>query len=229
MRNILVAKTKISPKIFIRFGLFALLIFGPIFLGAGTLNYPEAWLYFAISVGYMAFAGTYFWKKNPEFLKRRADLKAEKGWDLAGNLIVTVLFLGAVYVIGMDYSNGWSLVPLWLKALAFSIIAISYAALFKVMRSNAYAFRVVKVEKGQKLATTGPYGFVRHPMYLAVIFMFTSIPLALGSYYALPFVLFVDAYIIFRTKMEDDLLHKELPGYKEYAKKTRYRLIPGVW
>jgi protein-S-isoprenylcysteine O-methyltransferase Ste14 len=223
------AKTKVSPKIFVRFGLFVLLIFGPIFLGAGTLNYPEAWLYFAISVGYMAIAGPYFYKKNPEFLKRRAELKAEKGWDLAGTLMATVFFLASFYIIGLDYRNGWSSVPLEIKAVAFLIIALTYAVLFKIMCSNEYAFRVVKVEKGQKLATTGPYAIVRHPMYLTVLFMFTSIPIALGSYYALPFVILMDAFIIFRTKMEDDLLHKELPGYKAYAKKTRYRLIPGVW
>jgi protein-S-isoprenylcysteine O-methyltransferase Ste14 len=219
---------KILPKVIIRFGLFSLFLFGPIFLGAGTLNFPEAWLYLAISLGYIAIAGPYFYKKNPEFLERRAEMKAEKGWDLVVTILATVFFLSTFSSIGLDYRYGWSSVPMVLKAAGFLVITITYVILFGIMNVNEYLFRVVKVEKGQKVVTTGPYKFVRHPMYLTVLFMFASIPLALGSYYALIPMLFVDAIIIFRTKKEDELLHKELPGYKAYAKKTKYKLIPGV-
>jgi len=87
----------------------------------------------------------------------------------------------------------------------------------------------VKVDKSHKIVTTGPYSVVRHPMYVAVMIQFSSIPLALGSLYAFFLALVIDIFIVIRTYLEDKTLHRELKGYKKYAKKTRYRLLPGVW
>ena len=97
------------------------------------------------------------------------------------------------------------------------------------MRENAYLFRTVQVESGQNVVTTGPYRIVRHPMYMGFITMFFCVPLALGSFYALVPATLVAASVVIRTHFEDKELHKELKGYREYAEKTRYRLIPKVW
>lgn len=120
----------------------------------------------------------------------------------------------------------WSHVPLTLNALGFAGIAFSLTVIFIVMRENAYLSRTVQVESGQNVVTTGPYRIVRHPMYVGFITMFFCIPLALGSFYALvPATLFA-ASLVIRTHFEDEEPRKELKGYKEYAEKTRYRLIP---
>jgi protein-S-isoprenylcysteine O-methyltransferase Ste14 len=99
------------------------------------------------------------------------------------------------------------------------------------MRENTYLSRVVEVqkEKGHKVITTGPYKYVRHPMYVAVILLYFSIPLALSSLIALIPSSLLAIIIIIRTHLEDRTLHKELLGYEEYGKKVKYKLLPGVW
>jgi len=217
--------------------LIAKVIFGVLFqfpflfLPAGTLDWPAAWLYLVFFACYAMAVTLYLKRKNPELLRRRTSYRMpEKGWDKLF-LIVSTIFCLALFVIApLDAVRyRWSQVPLALEALGFVGIAFSLVAIFLVMRENAYLFRTVQVESGQTVVTTGPYRVVRHPMYTAFITMFFCIPLALGSFYALiPATLFA-ASIVIRTHFEDKELHNRLKGYAEYAKKTRYRLIPKAW
>ena len=109
------------------------------------------------------------------------------------------------------------------------IFLVGYGLYAEVMRENAYLSRTVKVEEGQTVVSTGLYGIVRHPMYLASILMFLSIPLVMGSWYALiPFALY-PALMVVRIKDEEKLLTAELAGYEEYKKKVKYRMIPFIW
>jgi len=97
------------------------------------------------------------------------------------------------------------------------------------LKTNSYASRIVEVEKGQKVITTGPYSIVRHPMYLSSLILYAFSPLALGSYWAMIPVVLLVMLLVARIKGEEKELLENLDGYKEYVMKTKYRLLPGVW
>jgi protein-S-isoprenylcysteine O-methyltransferase Ste14 len=99
----------------------------------------------------------------------------------------------------------------------------------EVLRENTYLSRTIEVQKDQKVIDTGLYGIVRHPMYMATIILFLSMPLILGSLYSFFIFLIYPIIISFRIKNEEEVLEKELNGYKEYKKKVKYRLIPFIW
>jgi protein-S-isoprenylcysteine O-methyltransferase Ste14 len=109
------------------------------------------------------------------------------------------------------------------------VFVASYILYAEVLRENAYLSRTIKVEEGQTVVDTGLYGIVRHPMYMATIFLFLSMPLILGSWYAFLIFLAYPAVIVVRLKDEEELLTKELAGYEDYKRKVKYRLIPFVW
>jgi protein-S-isoprenylcysteine O-methyltransferase Ste14 len=108
-------------------------------------------------------------------------------------------------------------------------VLLGYGFVFLVFRENSYASRIVEIMDGQKVIETGPYRFVRHPMYLGSIVMYTFSPLALGSAWAMLPALFMIPVLVARIIGEEKLLEKELPGYVEYTQKVRYRLFPGIW
>lgn len=169
-------------------------------------------------------------KNNPELIQRRSQFIPERGWDIAINAIAGIMAIALYVVAALDAVRfGWLLVSIELKALGFIGIILSMIMLFFVMKENPFLFRIVKVQKGQTVVTTGPYSIVRHPMYIAVIIQFSAIPLALGSLYALIPAMIMNILIVIRTYLEDKTLHKELKGYKAYAKKTPYKLLPFIW
>jgi protein-S-isoprenylcysteine O-methyltransferase Ste14 len=204
-----------------------------LFVPAGTLHWPEAWLllllYFAMASGVM------IWMKSkaPSLLKERMSRNKEiKSWDKILMTAYSFLLIILLAVAGLDAVRfGWSEVPLLAKALGFIGYFPALIIAFWAVRENAYASDVVRIQedRGHTVCTTGPYRFVRHPMYVGVILFILCFPLSLGSLYSfIPASLIVVLFII-RTSLEDKTLQKELPGYKEYAQKVRYRLFPGVW
>ncbi|MFH1256621.1 MAG: isoprenylcysteine carboxylmethyltransferase family protein [Candidatus Diapherotrites archaeon] len=217
-------------SIIVKVLLFVVSVIAFLFVPAGTVYWPEAWLYIAITFAYFIPMVFYLKKHSPELLERRSKMMPEKGWDAVFTIGSGIIFVVMFALLGLDAVRfQWSSVPLSIKAIGFIGTALSYVAVFFVMKENSYLFRIVKIEQGQKLATKGPYAIVRHPMYISVIVMVFSLPLALGSYYGLIPAALINLCIVARTVMEDSLLQKELPGYKAYAQKTRYRLLPGVW
>lgn len=209
--------------------LMLVLLFGP----AGTLRWPEAW--FLLLFYLAAVTGIMIWMKikAPDLLKERMKRNKEiKPWDRILLTAYSLLLIVLLAVPGLDAVRfEWSEVPLILKALGFIgyIPALGFA--FWAMKENAYASDVVRIQKdrGHTVCTTGPYRYVRHPMYTGVILFVLCFPLSLGSLYSfIPAILIVVLFII-RTSLEDKALREELPGYREYARKVRYRLLPGVW
>lgn len=209
--------------------LMFVLIFGP----AGTLRWPEAW--FLLLFYLAAVTGIMIWMKikAPDLLKERMKRNKEiKRWDRILLTAYSLLLIVLLAVPGLDAVRfEWSEVPLLLKVLGFIgyIPALGFA--FWAMKENAYASDVVRIQKdrGHTVCTTGPYRYVRHPMYTGVILFVLCFPLSLGSLYSfIPASLVVVLFII-RTSLEDKALREELPGYREYARKVRYRLLPGVW
>jgi len=199
------------------------------FLPAGTFNYWQAWVWLGTLFIPMGISLIYLLKLDPKLLERRTRTNETRP-EQRRIILASVVYLIVVFIIpGFDVRNGWSNVPAWLCLTADGVVLGSYILYVFVLRTNTYASRVIEVEQGQQVISSGPYALVRHPMYLAMIMMMTATPLALGSYWAmLPSVLFI-ALLAARAKNEEELLQKELKGYTEYMQKTRYRLFPGVW
>ena len=210
-----------------------LFILALLFVPAGTLHWPEAWLllllYFAMVSGVMIWMKT----KAPGLLKERMSRNKEiKSWDKIIMAVYSFLLIILLAIPGLDAVRfGWSEVPLLAKVLGFIGYIPALVFAFWAMRENAYASDAVRIQedRGHTVCTSGPYRFVRHPMYVGVILFILCFPLSLGSLYSyIPAILIIVLFII-RTSLEDKTLQNELSGYKEYAQKVRYRLFPGVW
>lgn len=200
-----------------------------IFLPAWTLEYPNGWLFVALLFVPMLILGTILFIKSPGLLEKRLDGKEKESAQRGVIALSGLIFPLGFVVSALDFRFGWSSVPMWLTALSSLLFLIGYGAYAEVMRENAYLSRTVKLSQNQRLIDTGLYGVVRHPMYLATLFMFLPIPLILGSFFGLiPFALY-PVIIVIRILNEEKVLTEGLDGYAEYKKKTKYRLIPFIW
>ena len=200
-----------------------------IFLPAGTLDYTYGWLFIGLLFIPMLIAGFVMLFKAPQLLKKRLDAKEKQSAQKGVLGFAGLMFIAGFVVAGLDFRYGWSDMPAWVIVTAGALFLLFYALYGEVLRENAYLSRTVKVEEGQTVVDTGLYGVVRHPMYAVTILLFLMIPLILGSWFALIAFLFYPVIIIIRLKDEEDLLTRELPGYEDYKRKVRYRLIPFVW
>ena len=200
-----------------------------IFIPAGSLNYPNGWLFMLLLFLPMFIAGIVLMVKNPKLLKERLDFK-EKQSDQKWVVVLSgLMFLLGFIAAGLDYRYNWSKIPNSAVIISSVLFLLGYALYGEVLRENAHLSRTIKVEEGQKVIDTGLYGIVRHPMYLATILMFLSIPLILGSFVSFFIFLPYPILIAKRIKNEEMVLEKDLEGYMEYKKKVRYKLIPFVW
>lgn len=200
-----------------------------IFLPAGTLAFSKGWLLTGLLFGPMLIAGFVMLFKSPDFLAKRLDVKEKRVSQKGVVGFSGLMFIAGFVVAGLDFRFGWSVMPKAVTIVASVLFLASYAIYAEVMRENAYLSRTIKVEQGQKVVDTGLYGIVRHPMYMATLLLFTMMPIVLGSWYALIVFALYPAIIIVRLKDEEELLTRELPGYAEYKKKVKYRILPYVW
>ena len=210
--------------------IFGLLLVGILlFLPAGTLGFLNGWLFICLLFIPILILGVVLLFKSPELLKKRLDGK-EKDQTQKGVVALSGLcFLGGFVISGLDFRFGWSTVPLGVIIVASVILLGSYALYAEVMRENAYLSRKIEIQEGQKVIDTGLYGIVRHPMYAVTIWLFLSIPIVLGSWWALICFLPYIPIIVVRIINEEKLLESELDGYAEYKKRVKYRLIPFIW
>ncbi len=199
------------------------------FLPAGTLDYWQAWAYLAVLLVPFVFVASYFIITDPKFLERRLKTREKEAQQQVLIKFGWLIFLIGFLLPGFDHRFGWSSIPFEIVIAADVLVFLGYVLVFFVFKENSYAARTVEVEKGQKVITTGPYSIVRHPMYVGMLLMYLSTPIALGSYYSLLVFAFIVPMIIYRILNEEKVLLRGLPGYKEYCKKTRYRLIPFIW
>jgi protein-S-isoprenylcysteine O-methyltransferase Ste14 len=200
-----------------------------IFIPAGTFEYFNGWLFMSLLFIPMFIAGMIMIVKSPVLLKSRLNAKEKESKQKEVVVQSALMFLLGFVVAGLDYRFKWIQVPDIVVIISSVVFVVSYLIYAEVLRENAFLSRTIEVQKEQKLIDTGLYGIVRHPMYTATIFLFLSIPLILGSFISLIIFLVYPFIIIKRLKNEEDVLEKELKGYKEYKKKVKYKLIPFIW
>ncbi len=200
-----------------------------LFLPAWTFRYPGAWLFIALLFIPMLLMGIVLFAKAPALLEKRLNNK-EKEKTQQGVIALSGFMFPIGFVLSaFDFRFAWSSVPLWLVIAAAVLFLAGYGMYAEVMRENAYLSRTVEVQENQTVISTGLYGVVRHPMYLATLLMFLPLPLILGSFWGLiPFALYPVVTVI-RILNEEKVLTNGLEGYREYKTKVKYRLIPFIW
>ena len=230
------AARTVSPGHWIRLAVVYLLIPLVLLICGGDFGWWQAWLYSPLIV--TAGIGGRMWaeQRHPGLTAERQNIENiqnAKAWDkvLAPLMAVSIAY-PVVIVAGLDHRYGWSPeFPLWLNAFGFILIALGYAFAAWALAENRFFYSVVIVQtqRGHVVCDSGPYRFVRHPGYAGNIFSLFGIVLALGSVWTLIPVAVASIISVARTALEDGTLQEELPGYRDYARRVRYRLLPGIF
>ncbi len=200
-----------------------------LFVPAGTFRWPQAWLLLGILFVPMFLAGIVMMFKNPALLKKRLSAREAQS---AQKIVIALsggMFLSAFVLAGLNYRFQWIVLPAWVSRAAAAVFLPGYALYAEVLRENTYLSRTVEVQQNQRVIDTGLYGVVRHPMYLATLLLFLSMPLVLGSILSFAIMLFYLPIIAGRIKNEEQMLEAGLAGYSDYKKRVKYRLIPLLW
>ena len=200
-----------------------------LFLPAGTLSWPQAWLLLGVLFIPMTAAGFLMYFKAPDLLRRRLKAKEEQSEQKTVIMLSGLMFVAAFVAAGLSFRFGWLQLPLWLSIAAALLFLLAYAVFAEVLRENAYLSRTIEVTEGQRVVDTGLYGIVRHPMYSATVLLFLSMPLVLGSLISFLIMLVYIPVIVKRIRNEEQVLGRELEGYDEYMNKVRWRLLPYIW
>jgi protein-S-isoprenylcysteine O-methyltransferase Ste14 len=221
----MITKVVIQIVIFTAFGML-------LFIAAGTLRWPAAWVLIAeMGAGSIAL-GLWLRRHDPSLLVERLSVHYQAPWDkaLVGALIISLI--GWFVLMAFDAVRfHWSEIPLSVQVVGAFLILLSIYFNFLVFRENTFAAPAVKIqtERGHRVVSTGPYAYVRHPMYTGIVFFYIGVPLLLGSWYGLAAAMFSLYILAVRAVLEERTLMAELAGYREYVERVRYRLIPGIW
>lgn len=220
---------KLFFEAILKFSLGVLLVGLLIFVPAGTINFFNGWVFMLVLFVPMFIAGIVMMIKSPNLLKSRLNAKEKEKEQKKIVAISGLMFLIGFILAGLNYRFNWIELPNVVVIISSIVFLIAYLIYAEVLRENAFLSRTIEVSDNQKVIDTGLYGIVRHPMYLATIFLFLSMPLILGSLISFIVFLIYPFIIIRRLNNEEIILEKELKGYKEYKKKVRYKLIPFIW
>ncbi len=222
-------RSALIRKMINRFSFVPLFIALFTLLPAGTFNYWQVYTYFAVILIPMIFVLKYFLKNDPKFLERRTKIAEKEKQQKLIQWINLPVFISAFIIPGLDKRFGWSDIPAVIIIGTDAVILAGYIIIFLVFRENSYASRIVEIDTGHKVISTGPYNIVRHPMYIGVLIMYLPTPMALGSYWGLIPMALLPVTLVLRILNEEKVLRENLEGYDEYCQKTKYRLIPYVW
>jgi protein-S-isoprenylcysteine O-methyltransferase Ste14 len=221
---------RLVVQTFVWFGFMGALLF----VSAGTLHWPGAWVYLALMVGLSLTLGVALARRDPGLMNERLSPPIQKNQAAADKILLSVLLLAIfawLVLMGLDFRFGWSAVPVWVQVAGAIFLLLGIWICTLTMMENSFAAPVVKIqdERGQHVITTGPYSYVRHPMYAGAIVFFAGTALLLGSWWGLVSVPALIVLLAIRTFIEEKTLRAGLRGYDEYAARVRYKLIPMVW
>jgi protein-S-isoprenylcysteine O-methyltransferase Ste14 len=219
-------------KTILGFAFLMLVLALALFIPAGSLSYWQAWVYLADWAVCVILITWYLVKNDQELLAGRVQAgpvaETQKNQKIIQSL-ASLCFIALFIVPGLDYRLGWSHVPPIISLIADGFVALGFLIVFLTFRENSYTRATIEVSAGQKVATSGPYRFVRHPMYAGASLLLIFTPLALGSWVAEIFALLLILVVAVRLLDEEKLLKKDLTGYGEYCQTVRYHLVPYVW
>lgn len=223
---------KLKKEVILQTVIFLLFLGLLIFLPAWTIYYWEAWVYWFIFSVAIIIIDIYFFKKDPELIKRRLKLSKEGEKETTQKILQSIAgtsYFCMFIFLGFDHHYSWSNVPAYLVVTADLFALAGFYIIFLVFKENSYTSSIIEVEKEQKVITTGPYRIVRHPMYSGGLLYLLCSPIALGSYWALLFFMPLFIVIVLRLLDEEKYLKLKLPEYNQYCQETRFRLIPLIW
>lgn len=214
----------------ILFVVFALTLF----LAAGTLWWLAGWVFMVLFFSFVIAITLWLLRYNPGLLTERMTVTSpdQKAWDKVFFVLLNIVFFAWLVLMPLDAMRfHWSQVPIWLQVVGVLALLCSFYLFFATFRENSYLSPMVRIQKerGQAVVSTGPYHYVRHPMYAAALLFLTGTALLLGSWYGLLFVLLLIGMIARRAVLEEHTLREELQGYDAYTAQVKYRLIPYVW
>jgi protein-S-isoprenylcysteine O-methyltransferase Ste14 len=225
----LISKLIIRTAVWI--AVMAVLLFG----AAGTVRWPAGWVFLAEVGGFGLAIGLWLARHDPALLAERMSTfvqPAQKTWDKVFMAVGFVLWVSWLVLMPLDAVRWrWSQVPIWAQVLGAILIALCMYVSYLTFRENSYAAPVVKIatERGHRVVDSGPYAYLRHPMYAGALLFFIGAPLLLGSWCGLAAAPVLAAVLAVRVVLEERTLANELPGYRDYAARVRRRLIPGIW
>jgi protein-S-isoprenylcysteine O-methyltransferase Ste14 len=203
-----------------------------LFVPAWTLDYWQAWVFIAVIGAGSIVVTVYLMKHDPKLLERRLSAGPTVEKEKTQKVIMFFAMLGFVALVvvpALDHRFMWSQVPTWVVVGGDLLIVLGYYIVFLVFKVNTFTAATVEIHEGQRVISTGPYAWVRHPMYFGGLLFLFGVPLALGSYWDLVVYIPLIPVLIWRLIDEEKLLAKDLPGYAEYQNKVKYRLVPFVW
>jgi protein-S-isoprenylcysteine O-methyltransferase Ste14 len=203
-----------------------------LFIPAGSLYFWQAWVYSIVLFVSSAAITFYIWKRDPALLERRLEIGVVEEKEKIQKIIQGFAYIGFVLILiipALDHRFGWSYVPFAIVILGDILVVAGLYIYVLVLKENTFASATIEITTDQKVVTTGPYSIVRHPMYLGALIMLFGTPLALGSWWGLLLLIPFALVLIIRLFDEEKFLSKNLPGYDEYRKKVRHRLIPLLW
>jgi len=220
-------------QIFLRSAAGVGLVVAAFFIPAGSFLWPQAWIFLFLYLSAVAAFFIQTKKRDPDLLRERiSPHKNIKAWDRRIIRLYSFMLVVMIVLAGLDAVRfRWSGMSMGLNLAGFAgLVPASWLA-FRAIRENTFASSVVRIQtdRGHRVCSTGPYARVRHPMYAGIILLIGFLPLVLGSFFALIPAGIIIGLFVLRTSLEDKALQDELAGYREYAQKVRFRLIPGVW
>jgi protein-S-isoprenylcysteine O-methyltransferase Ste14 len=213
--------------------LFLLLVMSTLlFLPAWTFDYWQAWAFLAVFFSSAMAITAYLMKKDPKLLRRRVHAGPTAEKETSQKIIQSITSLGFIAMLvvpALDHRFAWSTMSLYLEVAGEVLVAIGFLIVFLVYKENTFTSATIELAPEQKVISTGLYALVRHPMYMGALLLLVGMSLSLGSWWGLFVLLIIIPALVWRLFDEEKFLARNLPGYLEYRKKVRCRLIPLVW
>lgn len=203
-----------------------------LFAAAGTFDYWQAWTFLAVYFAASLVITLYLMKRDPALLQRRMSGGPFAEKEPAQRIIqslASIGFVGLIVLPGLDHRFGWSHMPAYVAIAGDVLLVLGWLGIFFVFRENSFSSATIELAADQRVISTGPYALVRHPMYAAALMMLLGIPFALGSWWGVLIMAAVVPAVVWRLLDEERFLARNLPGYAEYQRKVRYRLLPLIW